>query len=47
MLVAFRTVMLGVLVRALICEDGLLHYKRGGFNCGKMLLSVGVSYKCK
>jgi hypothetical protein len=47
MLVALRTVMLGVLVRALSCEDGLLLYKRGGFYCVKVLFSVGMSYKCK
>ena len=47
MLVALRTVMLEVLVRALSYEDGLLLYKRGGFYCGKVLFTVGMSYKCK
>jgi len=44
MLVALRTVILGVLVRAFIYEHGLLLYRRGGFYCGKVLFKVGMSY---
>jgi len=38
MLVALRNVTLGVLVRALICEDDLLRYKRDGFYCGESII---------